>query len=96
MGGRYKSHMAVMEEIEEFIHRENMPLDLGMKIRRHKKQQYLMPSRLIPHFAAETMSSSLLKDFTMHIYRNTLSKLPLLSGLSESCLTAMALKLETR
>lgn len=32
----------------------------------------------------------------MHVYRHTLNKLPLLSGLPEACLTAMALKLEAR
>lgn len=96
MGGRYLNHAKVMEELENFMHRENMPLSLSMRIKSHKKQQYLIPSRLIPQFAAESMSSSLLRDFTMHIYRNTLSKLPLLSGLSESCLTAMALRLGTR
>lgn len=65
------------------------------QIREYKKHNYLNPSRCLPSWAAETLSDSLLRDITMHLYRRSILHLKFFRGLSEECITALALELES-
>ena len=64
------------------------------RIRLEARQQYLEPTRKIPAWAMESLSASLKRDISMHIYRKPLLQLPMFLNLSEKCITAIAMALE--
>jgi hypothetical protein len=63
------------------------------QIREFKKHNYLNPSRRMPLWATQNLSNSLLRDITMHLYRRSILHLKFFRGLSEECITALALEL---
>eukprot|EP00281_Chroomonas_sp_CCMP1168_P023902 CAMPEP_0206224718 /NCGR_PEP_ID=MMETSP0047_2-20121206/7173_1 /ASSEMBLY_ACC=CAM_ASM_000192 /TAXON_ID=195065 /ORGANISM="Chroomonas mesostigmatica_cf, Strain CCMP1168" /LENGTH=885 /DNA_ID=CAMNT_0053647689 /DNA_START=105 /DNA_END=2759 /DNA_ORIENTATION=+ len=91
---RYMKHKEVMESWEDFFFRENLPSELCNEIRTYTHALYVKGVRKLPEMARTQMSSSLLRDVTAHLYRQMLSRMPLLKDLSEASLTALSLALE--
>lgn len=80
MGGRYAAYAESMEDIDDFLYREKMPMDLSVKIRRHKKYARSPPPRSLPARVSCPNASDLLTVCLPFVQASLLQPLPLDPG----------------
>ena len=81
-----------MEELDDFMHQENLPLDVRFRIRTF--YEYGFSNSLEIPAQIDGLSSSLRTEVALHLYSDLLSTVPFLRDCGKNFLTEIILRLE--